>query len=204
MIKLLLQAPSPHAVHDTSIQLDCCFHSIEYMRQRAHKAQTSVSHRSPSSVRGQERIRKTNADCMGHMKCGSQPLPLTMWIAVHVDDQYGNVNEMLHACTAHRPPNPQIYCTHCISSGLPPAGAAYGCTGPAYMAAHACRAGLWLHKPTRMFILSLLTSFTFILVSYSIYLTHRFTYTSLYTQIRICCTQPGSRGSLVCRYARQR
>ena len=84
----------------------------------------------------------------------------------------------------------------------------YGCTGPAIqlhrdMAAHACRAGLWLHKATGMFILSLLTSFTFILVSYSIYLTHRFTYTSLYTQIRICCPQPGSRGSLVCRYARQ-
>ena len=31
-----------------------------------------------------------------------------------------NLNEMLHACTAYRPPNPQIYCTQCISSGLPP------------------------------------------------------------------------------------
>ena len=25
------------------------------------------------------------------------------------DDQYGNLNEMLHACTTYRPPNPQIY-----------------------------------------------------------------------------------------------
>ena len=28
-------------VHDTSIQLDCCFHAVEYMRQRAHRAQPS-------------------------------------------------------------------------------------------------------------------------------------------------------------------
>ena len=134
------------------------------------------------------------------MKCGSQPLPLTMWIAVHVDDQYGNVNEMLHACTAYRPPNPKsivhiasrVVCHPCRRNIWLYGVSIYGCTGPAIqlhrdMAAHACRAGLWLHKATGMFILSLLTSFTFILASYSVYLTHRFTYTNLYTQIRICC-----------------
>ena len=103
----------------------------------------------------------------------------------------------------------RVVCHPCRGSIWLYGASIYGCTGPAIqlhrdMAAHACRAGLWLPKATGMFILSLLTSFTFILVSYSIYLTHKFTYTSLYTQIRICCTQPGSRGSLVCRYARQR
>ena len=86
----------------------------------------------------------------------------------------------------------RVVCHPCRGSIWLYGASIYGCTGPAIqlhrdMAAHACRAGLWLHRATGMFILSLLTSFTFILASYSIYLTHRFTYTSLYTQIRICC-----------------